>query len=280
MTFAITGATGQLGRLAIDALKTLAPSEEIVALARSPEKLADLGVVARAFDYSKPDTLVPALQGVTVLALISSSDFEDRVGQHRNVIEAAKAAGVQRIVYTSITKADASPLIIAEDHKATEELLAASGLQTTVLRNGWYLENWTDSLKPSIEAGALVGSAGDGRVTPATRKDYAEALAVAVAQQGHEGKTYELGGEAFTLSEMAAEVSAQIGRDIPYTSVPKAAYSEILTSVGLPEFVAAFIADAEAGAAQGWLQDESNALETLIGRAPTSMKDAVAAALA
>jgi len=280
MTFAITGATGQLGRLAIEKLKTLTSPETIVALARSPEKLADLGVEARAFDYSKPEMLVDALQGVTVLALISSSDFDDRVGQHRNVIEAAKAAGVQRIVYTSITKADISPLIIAQDHKETENLLAASGLETTVLRNGWYLENWTDSLKPSIEAGALIGSVGEGRVSPATRGDYAEALAVVVAGQGHENKVYELGGEVFALSDMATAVSERTGKQIPYSSMPKEDYAKILGSVGLPEFVASFIADAEAGAANGWLLDESNSLERLIGRAPTPMKDAVAAALA
>ena len=280
MTFAVTGATGQLGRLAIEKLKTLTEADNIVALARSPEKLSDMGVAARAFDYTKPEMLVPALQGVTVLALISSSDFNDRTGQHRNVIEAAKAAGVQRIVYTSITRADSSPMMIAQDHKATEQLLAGSGLQVTVLRNGWYIENWTDSLKPSIQAGGMVGSVGTGRVSPATRQDYAEALAAAVAGSGHENQTYELGGDPFTLADMAAEVSAQTGQDIRYTSLPKDDYAGVLTSVGLPEPVAAFIADAEAGAADGWLLDESGALATLIGRAPTPMKQAVATALA
>jgi NAD(P)H dehydrogenase (quinone) len=172
MTIAITGASGQLGRAAINLLKARAPSTAIIALARETAKVADLGVEARAFDYTLPAaTLAHALAGVETLVLISSSEFNDRVGQHRNVIEAAAAAGVERIIYTSILKADASPLMIAQDHRATEAIIAASGLRATVLRNGWYSENWTGPLGARLEAGALIGSAGSAQFTPATRRD-------------------------------------------------------------------------------------------------------------
>ncbi|NIZ12779.1 SDR family oxidoreductase [Phaeobacter sp. HF9A] len=279
MTLAVTGASGQLGRLAIAKLKTLVPADSIVALARTPEKIADLGVEARAFDYTTPETLAPALEGVEVLALISSSDFNDRAGQHRNVIEAAKSAGVKRLVYTSILKADQTPLLIAQDHKATEALLAASGLTTTILRNGWYTENWTGALPTAIEAGALIGAVGNGRVSPATRQDYAEALAAVLAGDGHDNKIYELGGEVFTMPGLAAELSKQTGKDIPYNNLDKATYETILRDFGLPDGFAALLADADAGAAEGWLLDESGTLAELIGRAPTPMHSAVTAAL-
>ena len=280
MTFAITGASGQLGRLAIRKLKTLVAPDSVVALARRPDSVADLGVQARVFDYTRPETLAPALEGVEVLALISSSDFNDRVGQHRNVIEAAVAAGVRRLVYTSILKADTSPLIIAQDHKATEAILAGSGLTTTILRNGWYTENWTGTLPAAVGAGALIGCVGEGRVSPATRQDYAEALAAVVAGDGHDDKVYELGGEVFTMPQMAQAVSEIVGRAIPYKDLPRPAFEEILGGAGLPDGFATVIADADAGAARGWLLDESGALAELIGRAPTPMKAAVSAALA
>lgn len=278
MKYAITGASGQLGRIVIAHLKTLTAPENIVALARSPESVQDLGVEVRAFDYHQPEALAPALEGIDVLALISSSDFNDRAGQHRNVIDAAQTADVGRMVYTSILKADTSPLIIAQDHKTTEAALAKSGLTTTILRNGWYTENWTESLPMSVDAGAVIGSVGTGKVSPATRQDYGEALAAAVAGAGHEGKVYELGGDVFTMPQMAQALSEVAGKDIPYNTLPKEAFAEILGSFGLPEGFPAVIADADAGAADGWLLDESGALEALIGRKPTSMKAAVQAA--
>jgi NAD(P)H dehydrogenase (quinone) len=281
MTIAITGASGQLGRLAIAHLKTLADPAQIVALARDPGKVADLGVPARAFDYTDPDGMVAALQGVTTLALISSSDFNDRIGQHRNVIEAAKAAGVGRILYTSILKADRSPLLIAADHAATEEIIAASGLQATILRNGWYTENWTANLGGAIGAGALIGSAGDARFTPATRADYAQALAVAAADPAHAGKVYELAGdEGFTLTELAAEVSRQTGKTLPYNDLPGDVYQGILESLGLPSGFAQLLVDADVKAGDGWLADDSGTLSGLLNRPSVRLSDAVAVALA
>ncbi|MBO6868361.1 MAG: SDR family oxidoreductase [Thalassococcus sp.] len=280
MKIAITGASGQLGRLAIENLKTRVDAGDIVALVRDPSKVADLGVEARKADYHKPETLTAALQGIDRLVLISSSDFDDRAGQHQNVIDAAKETGVKHLIYTSILKADASPMIIAQDHKVTEAAIKASGIPYTFLRNGWYTENWTGSLPAAVEAGALIGSAGDAKVTPATRQDYAEAIAAVAAGEGHEGQSYELGGTAFTLSDLATELSKQTGKDIPYNDLPEAAYKDILISFQLPEALATVIADADAQAQNGWLTDESGTLERLIGRPTTPLSSAVAAALA
>ncbi len=281
MTIAITGASGQLGRAAIDFLKARVDPAQIVALARDPAKVANLGVENRAFDYThQPDALAPALAGVETLVLISSSDFNDRVGQHRNVIEAAKAAGVSRIVYTSILKADVSPLLIAEDHRATEDIIAESGLSATILRNGWYTENWTGTLDAALQAGALIGSAGAARFTPATRSDYAEAIAVVAASADHAGKTYELGGdEAFTLTELAAEVARQSGEPLPYNDLPPEVYQGILESFGLPSGFAAMLVDVDVKAPAGWLEDTSGTLSRLLGRPTTRMAQAVSAAL-
>lgn len=281
MKIAVTGATGQLGRLAIAALKSHVPASGVVALARDPDRAADLAVETRRADYTDRGSLDDALTGIDVLALISSSDFDDRVGQHRAVIEAARTAGVARIVYTSILKADASPLLVASDHRATERLIVESGLAFTILRNPWYTENWTAALPAAVEAGTIVGCAGDARVSPATRQDLAEALAAVAASTGHENKTYELGCEPpFTFADLAAEVSAQTGRAIPYTSLPKEEFIGILADLGLPPGLPEVIADADARAAEGWLFDDSGTLSTLIGRPTTSLRDAVAAALA
>ncbi|MBY0137430.1 SDR family oxidoreductase [Paracoccus yeei] len=279
MTVAITGATGQLGRLTIAKLKTVLPENQIVALARSPEK-ADLGVETRAFDYDRPETLAPALAGVERLLLISSSEVGKRAPQHRAVIEAAKAAGVGEIVYTSLLHADRSPLSLAAEHVETEAALAESGIPHTILRNGWYAENYTGSIPSALQHGALIGAAGAGRVSGAARADYAEAAARVLAEGGHAGQTYELAADdAWTLADLAAEISRQSGRDIPYVDLPEAEYAAALVKAGLPEGLAAAIAGWDAGAAQGALFDDSRALSGLIGRPTTPLADVVRAAL-
>ena len=277
MTIAITGATGQLGRLALAAIKTRGGSA--IALARDPAKAADLGGQVRAFDYTKADAA--ALQGVSTLVLISSNDFNDRAGQHRAVIDAAKAAGVGHVIYTSILKGDQSPMILAQDHIATEAALRASGLAHTVLRNGWYTENYTGSLGAAVAHGGMAGSAGDGRIASAARADYAEAIAAVALNAGLQGKVYELAGDtAYSMSEMAAEVSRQTGKAIGYTSLPQADYAAMLQGFGLPEGFAAVLADSDAQAARGALFDDSRNLSALIGRPTTPMAASVKAALA
>lgn len=279
MTIAITGATGQLGRLALAALKARAPQAAVVALARDVS--ADLGVPVRAFDYTKPATLAPALAGVKTLVLISSNDFNDRAGQHRAVIDAAKTAGVGRIIYTSILKGDASPMILAGDHIATEAHLQASGLPVTLLRNGWYTENYTGSLAASVAHGALIGASGEGLIASASRTDYAEAIAVTALDDAHAGQTYELAGDVpHTMADFAAEVSRQVGKDIPFNHLPKDVYAGILTGFGLPEGFATILADSDDHASRGALLDESRSLSRLIGRPTTPIAATIKAALA
>lgn len=279
MTIAVTGATGQLGRLAIESLKNRVDATGLIALARSPEKAADLGVAARAFDYKQRDGHAAALSGVETLVLISSSDFDDRAGQHRAVIEAAKAAGVKRLVYTSILRCADNPMLLAIDHKTTEADIAASGLTATILRNGWYTENYTGAFAGAVAAGAMIGSAGTGKIASAARADYAEAIAVVATESGHEGQVYELAGDnAYTLAEMAGELSKAVGKTIGYQDMPKAAYADALKSFGLPDGFAAAVSDADACAAEGWLFDEGGALSRLIGRPTTPMAESVAAA--
>lgn len=281
MTIAITAATGQLGRLAVAALVARGTDKPVVALARDAAKAADLGVETRAADYTKPDTLAQAVRGVETLVLISSSDFNDRAGQHRNVITAAKDAGVGRLIYTSILKGDASPLLLAADHKVTEADIKASGLAFTLLRNGWYTENYTGTLGPALAAGQLIGSAGSGRLSTAARADYAEAIAVTATGGGHENRTYELAGDtAYTLAEMAAEVSRTTGKEIPYNDLPPETYAGILETFGVPAGFAAMIADADVQASKGALFDESGTLGRLIGRPTTPMAASVAVGLA
>ena len=232
MTIAITGATGQLGRLVVAKLKGKVPAVDIVALARSPAKAADLGVTAREADYARPETLAAALARLDTLLLISSSKIGPRAAQHRNVIEVAKKAGVKRMVYTSLLRAHTSPLDLATEHRQTEANLKASGIPFTILRNGWYMENYTGLIGGALGRGAFIGSAGDGRISLAPRADYAEAAVTVLTGEGHGGKTYELAGDAsHTLSELAAEISRQTGRTIPYKNLPEAEYAVALAGL-------------------------------------------------
>jgi NAD(P)H dehydrogenase (quinone) len=276
MTIAVTGATGHLGRLAIAALK--ARGANPVALARDPAKAADLGVEVRAFDYTVPDPA--ALKGIDTLVLISSNDFTDRAGQHQKAIAAAKAAGVKRILYTSILKGDASPMILAQDHIATEAAIRASGIPATILRNGWYTENFTGALGAAVAHGAMIGAAGDGRVNSAARKDYAEAIAVTAIDPSHTGKVYELAGDvAHTGAEFAAAVAKAAGKPVAYVSMTGADYARALTGFGLPEGFAHVLADSDVRAAEGALHDDSRTLSRLIGRPTTPIAETIKAAL-
>ncbi len=276
MTIAVTAATGQLGRLAIAALKARGASP--IALARSPEKAADLGVETRAFDYTIADPA--ALQGVTTLVLISSNDFNDRAGQHRRAIQAAKEAGVSRILYTSILKGDASPLILAQDHIATEAALREAGIPATILRNGWYTENYTGALGAALAHGAMIGAAGEGQVASAARKDFAEAIAVTALDASHAGKTYELAGDtAHTGADFAAAVAKAAGKPVAYVSMPQADYAAALVGFGLPEGFAQILADSDARAGEGALNDTSHTLSRLIGGPTTPIAETIAAAL-
>lgn len=281
---AVTGATGHLGRLVIDhLLRRGAEPSEIVAAVRSPAKAADLaerGVVVREADYTKPDTLGPAFDGVDRLLLISASDVGRRAAQHRNVIEAAQGAGVGLLAYTSVAHADASPLMLAAEHRETEAAIRASGLPFVLLRNGWYTENYTGTLAQTLQQGAILGSAGDGRVSAAPRNDYAEAAAAVLTTDGHEGAVYELGGDdAFSMAELAEEITRQSGTDVVYRDLPPEEYERALVGFGLPDDAAALLRDFDEAIAEGALLVESGDLRRLIGRPTTPLADAVADAL-
>ena len=281
---AITGATGHLGRLVIAALLDQnVPASEIVAIVRDAGKAADLaarGVQVRQADYAQPDTLTAALRGVDKLLFVSSSEVGSRAAQHRNVVDAARATGVTLLAYTSIPKADTSPMVLAAEHKATEEMIRAAGLPFVFLRNGWYMENYTDNLAPTLQHGALLGSAGEGRFTPATRADYAAAAAAVLTGQGHENGVYELGGdESVSLAGLAAEIGTQSGTPVTYRNLPAVEYANVLTGFGLPVGLATVLADADLGIARGDLTTESGDLRRLIGRPTTTIADAVRAGL-
>ena len=281
MKIGITAATGQLGKLVVESLKQKVASENIVVLVRTPEKASDLGVETKAFDYSNKATQVEALKGIDTLLLISGSEVGQREAQHANVIASAKEAGVKKIVYTSVLHADTSTLSLAVEHIATEKNLKESGLTYTILRNGWYTENYTGSIGGALAGGAFIGSAGEGKIASAARIDFAEAAATVLATEGHDGKVYELAGDtAYTLTDLAAEISAQTGKAIPFANLPEAEYAKILTSFGLPEFFAQAIASWDVSASQGDLFDDTKALSALIGRPTTPLAETVKVTLA
>ena len=278
----ITGATGKLGQHVIASLLKSVPASSIIAAVRNPAKAQDLavkGVQVRQADYNDGASLDAAFKGATKILLISSSEVGQRAQQHQNVVDAAKRAGVSLLAYTSVLRADTSPLGLAAEHVITEAAIRASGLPYSFLRNGWYLENHTEHLAPVLEHGVVLGAAQDGRFSSAARLDYAAAAAaVLVADQPQ--AIYELAGDhGFTLAEYAAEVARQSGKAIVYKDMPQADFKAALVSVGVPEGFADLLADSDAGAAKGGLEDNGRQLSALIGRPTTSLFEAVKAAL-
>jgi NAD(P)H dehydrogenase (quinone) len=279
----VTGATGHLGRLVIHSLLRTVPAAQIVAAVRTPSKAADLatlGVQVRRTDYTDPASLDAAFAGATRLLLISSSELGQRLAQHANAIAAAKRAGVPFIAYTSILRADTSPLGLAGEHKATEDLLAASGIPHALLRNGWYTENYLASVPPALQHGAYIGAAGEGRISSASREDYADAAAAVLTRDGQDGIVYELAGDtSYTLTEFAAALSAAAGTTIPYVNMTEAAYQSALVGAGLPEPVANLLADSDTGVSKGGLFDDGHQLSALIGRPTTPLAAMIADAV-
>jgi NAD(P)H dehydrogenase (quinone) len=270
----VTGASGQLGRLVVAALSIRVGAQSVAALVRDPSRAAPLlpqGVAILEGDYDQPGSLDAAFVGAERLLLISSNALGERVAQHRNAIGAAKQAGVKRIAYTSVLHADTSKAGLAEEHRQTEKLIRASGIPFALLRNGWYTENYVAGLSASLQHGAIIGSAREGRISSASRSDYADAaVAVLLADDQPVSAVYELAGDVgYTRGEFAAEVSRQARREIPYVDLPEAKYREALEAAGLPSQVAALVADSDAAAADGALFDESKQLSRLIGRPTT-----------
>ena len=280
---AITGATGQLGRLVISSLLKKIPADDIIAIVRSVEKAKDisaLGVKVRQADYNQPASWDAALQGAEKVLLISSSEIGQRVQQHRAVINAAQRVGVKLLAYTSVLHADTSVLGLADEHRETEAAINASGVPFTLLRNGWYTENYAMGIGAALSLGAVYGCGSDGRISSASRADYAEAAAVVLTSDHQAGKVYELAGDAsYTLSEFATEISQQSGKSIPYINLAETEYKKALLGAGLPESLAELLANSDTGVSKGALFDNGQQLSGLIGRPTSPWQEAVRDAL-
>ncbi|MEY9928627.1 NAD(P)H dehydrogenase (quinone) [Catenulispora sp. GP43] len=285
MSIVVTGATGHLGRLTVEALlRRGVPASGIVATGRDVaaiKDLADRGVVVRRADFADPDSLAAAFAGADKLLLVSASvPVEERSANHRRAVDAALAAGVSLVAYTSMVRADTTATLIGVTHRETEEYLREREVPSVMLRNGWYLENYTDQLPVMLRHGGFVGAAGQGRISAASRADYADAAAVVLTTDGHGGKVYELVGDtAFTLAELAAAISAAVGQPIGYTDLSADAFAQVLVDAGVPAAVAPYLADADLGLGRGELYGDADDLRRLIGRPTVSLAEAIAAAL-
>ncbi|GGW13622.1 NAD(P)-dependent oxidoreductase [Streptomyces capoamus] len=285
MPIVVTGATGQLGRLTVEALlRRGIPAADIIATGRDIagiKDLADRGITVRRADFADTDGLAEAFAGAERLLLISASvPVRERVANHRRVIDAAASAGVSLVAYTSTTHADTATTVISATHGETEAYLRDRGIPSVLLRNGWYLENYTSQLPQILQNSAVVGAAGQGRISAASRADYAEAAAVVLTAEGHTGAVYELGGdESFTLTELAAAISAAAGKQVTYADLPVADLAQVLVAAGLPAELAEVLADADRGMNRGEMYTDSGDLRRLIGRPPVTLAEALAAAL-
>jgi NAD(P)H dehydrogenase (quinone) len=279
----VTGASGQLGKLVINFLLEKIPASEIIAAVRNPEKakdLSELGVQVRQADYNDPESLTHAFKGAEKILLISSSEIGQRTAQHINVIAAAKQANVRAIAYTSLLKADTSPLALASEHLETEQELKASGVPFVILRNGWYTENYTASILAALAHNAFIGSAGDGKIASAARQDYAAAAATVLLNPVVSGTIYELAGDdAYTLAEFTNEIAKQSGKAVSYVNLSQDEFAAALEGAGLPKPFATLLADSDVGASKGGLFDDSHQLSKLIGRPTMSYSSVIKAAL-
>lgn len=283
MSIVVTGATGALGRLVIDGLLEKVPADQVTAVVRDADKAAPLaarGVTLKVADYSHPETLRGAFAAGDKVLLISGSEVGQRVPQHQAVIDAAKEAGVALLAYTSVLGGPAADFTLADEHRTTEQAITASGLPYVLLRNGWYNENYTERLAPVLEHGAVVAAAGEGRVASATRADYAAAAVAVLTGEGHENTAYELSGDtAWSFAEYAAEVARQSGKEIVYRAVSAEEVQGILSGAGLPEPLAAILADVDTAIERGRLAATPGDLSRLIGRPTTPIADSIAVAL-
>ncbi|KOT99121.1 nucleoside-diphosphate sugar epimerase [Streptomyces rimosus subsp. pseudoverticillatus] len=283
MSIVVTAASGHLGRLTVEALLARGvPASDIVATSRDITRIkdfADRGVVVRRADFAEPDSLPAAFEGADKLLLISTTTVDERVSNHHRAIDAAVAAGASLVAYTSMLRADTSTTALSLTHLATEEYLRER-VPSVMLRNGWYLENYTAQLPQVLRGGAVVGAAGRGRISAVTRADYADAAAVVLTTSGHAGKTYELGGdEAFTLTELAAAISTATGKRIVYTDLPAGRFPQVLADAGVPAELAHVLVDADLAMGRGEMFTDSGDLRRLIGRPTATPAEAIAAAL-
>ncbi|MDQ0893551.1 NAD(P)H-binding protein [Agromyces ramosus] len=284
MTILVTAASGQLGRLVVESLLARgAAPDTIVATARDTSKLAELaarGIRTAELDYARTETIAPALEGVDAVLLVSASEPGNRVALHQNVIDAAAAAGVAKLVYTSAPKATTADFVLAPEHKATEEAIAASGVPAVILRNNWYTENYAADVSRAASTGVIAASVADGRVASATRADYADAAAVVLLEDGHLGQVYELAGDlAWDYSELAAAASEVVGREVTFQPLSTSEHIAALEGFGLDAGTAGFVAAIDTGIRDGVLGDSDGTLSRLIGRPSTPLVEGLRAAV-
>lgn len=279
MTILVTGTSGHLGHLIVERLLARgAAASDIVAGARTPEKVADLGVRVVEFDYDRPETVAAALEGVDRVMLVSSSEVGKRAAQHKTVIDAAAAAGVELLAYTSLYRATESVLPLAGEHIETEKLIAESGVPAVLLRNNWYTENYAADVARAAETGELAASVGDGRIASASRIDYADAAAVVLLSDDQAGRTYELAGDvSWNFDELAAAVAEVSGRPVAYRRLTSEEHAAGLAAFGLDEGTVGFVVALDAGIAQGGLDASEHTLSELIGRPTTPLIEALRA---
>ncbi|MGW4891385.1 SDR family oxidoreductase [Kitasatospora sp. NPDC004240] len=281
--YVVTGATGQLGRLVVEGLLAKVPASEVAVAVRSAEKAADLagrGVAVHVVDYDRPETLAGVFAAGDRVLLISGNAVGRRVPQHTAVVEAARAAGVALLAYTSAPGVATFRLV--DEHRGTEDAIRGSGLPFALLRNGWYTENYLGDAAGTVARGAVVGSAGEGgRVASAPRRDYADAAVAVLLGEGHENRVYELSGDAaWSFAELAAELAQASGRPVEHRVVTPAEHREVLIGAGLPEGFAEILVDVDAGIARGELAGTPGDLARLIGRPTVPLAESVRAALA
>ena len=269
----VTGATGQLGSLIVQQLARRVPAEQVIGAGRNAAK-SPAGVEFRTLDYDQPATIEAALKGVSRVVLVSGNEVGKRVRQHQAVIEAAARAGVRLLAYTSILKANANPLLLAVEHRGTEEVLAGAGVPYILLRNGWYSENFANNAPVAIQFGVLRSASRQGRFSTAPRNDYAEGAAALILRDDHRpGQAYELAGSSsFDKQEFAALLTRKSGKQVALQDLSAADYAAALVQAGVPEVFANTLADSDSKAADGWLFDDSRTLEKAIGRPTVALE--------
>lgn len=277
----VTGATGALNGATVEHLLGLVPAAELTVVVRDPARaqhLADRGVTVRRGDYADAGSLPAAFAGTDQLLLVSSNDpGADAVGLHRSAIDAAVAAGVGRILYTSHQgAAPGSPFRPARDHAATEELLAGSGVAWTSLRNGFYAHSLDWLLGPWRETGVIRVPA-DGPVSWTAREDAVEAAALVLTRGGHDGPVTLTAAAAPTFTEVADLAAEALGRPVACEVVGADAWLAAQAAAGRPDAVARFTLGMFEAAAGGYFAGTDPLLGTLLGRAPRSVRDVLAA---
>ena len=282
-TIFVSGASGKLGRLVLAALKEKGYAGKIIAGTRDPSKLADVtGVEVRKADFTDKAGLVTALAGVDRLLVISTDVIGQRLPQHLTAVEAAKDAGVKEIFYTSMPSPEPpSAISFAPEHFGTEEAIKSSGLAYTILRMTWYTENLLGSLPGNLATGQWFTSAGDGKLSYVTRTDCARAAAGALIR-GAENKIYTVTGpEALTTAQIATIASAVTGKPLTTINVTDEQLAAGAKSAGVPDFVVEhFIVAFDRNTREDKVSTVTDAVETLWGSKPQSVRDFLVANLA